>query len=43
MNSVSLHDGDTMGPDEVKVPKSPDEWAKLPPNTSKGDPTFYQV
>ena len=38
-----LHDGDTMNPDEVKVPKAPDDWVEPAPNTAKGEPTFDKV
>ena len=43
MNSVLLHTGHNMYPDEVKVPKSPDDWVDPATNTSKGDPTFEKV
>ena len=38
-----LHGGDTMDPDDVKVPKSQDEWIELPTNTAKGYPTFEKL
>ena len=43
MNSMLLHFGDTMDPDEVKAPKEPDDWVKPPPKTEKGEPTFDKV
>ena len=43
MNSGLLHVGDTMGPDEVNIPKSPDDSVDPDTNTEKGDPTFEKV
>ena len=43
MNSVLLHSGVTMDPDELKVPKAPDEWVYPAPNTLKGGSTFEKV
>ena len=43
MKSVLLHVGDTMEPDEVKVPKPLDYWVEPSPNTTKGVPTFNKV
>ena len=43
MNYVLLHAGDTIDPDEVKVPKSPDDWVQPTPNTEKVEPTFDKV
>ena len=43
MNSVFLHVGYTMHPDEVKVPKAPDDWVDPPKNTGKGEPNFDKV
>ena len=43
MNSVLLHVWDTMYPDEVKVPKTPDEYFEPDSNTSKGEPIFDKV
>ena len=36
MNSMLLHVGETMDPDEVKVPKPPNYWVEPAPNTAKG-------
>ena len=36
MNSTFIHAGDTMDPDEVKVPKPPYYWVDPSPNTEKG-------
>ena len=36
MKSVLIHVGETMDPDEVKVPKPLDDWVGPYPNTSKG-------
>ena len=33
INSVLLHDGDTMDPDEFRVPKPPYGWVDSDPNT----------
>ena len=43
VNSMLLHVGDTMDPDEVKIPKAPYDWVEPAPNTSKGDPNFEKV
>ena len=43
MKYVLLHVGDTMDPDEVKVPKPPDDWVGHDTNTAKGEPTLYKV
>ena len=43
MNSVLLHAGDTMDPDDVKVRKSPDYWVDPDTITEKGEPTFVKV
>ena len=43
MNSLLLHVGYNMYPDEVKPPKSPDDWVDSSPNTSKGGYTFEKV
>ena len=43
MKSVLLSYGDTIDPDEVKVPKAPYDWVDHPPNTEKEEPTFEQV
>ena len=43
MNSVLLHAGDTMDPDEIKFPKPPDDWVDPAPNTAKGGATFDKV
>ena len=43
MKSVLLRYGDTIDPDEVKVPKAPYDWVDPPPNTEKEEPTFEQV
>ena len=43
MNSMFLHVGDTMHPDEVKVPKAPDDWVEPPTNTGKGELNFDKV
>ena len=43
MNSVLLHAGDTMEPDEFKVPKPLDDWFDPAPNTAKGGATFDKV
>ena len=43
MNSVLPHFGDTMDPDEVKVPKPPDDWVNPSPNTANGGATFEKV
>ena len=40
MNFVLLHTGDTMDPDEVKVPKLVDGWVEPAPNTSKWGDNF---
>ena len=41
--SVSLCVGDTMDPDEYKVPKVLDDWVGSPPNIEKGEPDFDKV
>ena len=38
-----LHVGETMDPDEVKIPKAPYDWVEPAPNTSKGGANFYKV
>ena len=38
-----LRVGDTMDPDEVKVPKAPYVWVEPTPKTAKGEPTFDKV
>ena len=43
MNSVLLHGGDNMVPDEVKVPKAPDDWVYPPPNIENGEPNCDKV
>ena len=43
MNYVFLNLGYTMDPNEVKVPKLPDDWIEPSPNTAKGGPTFDKV
>ena len=43
MKSVLLHGGDTMYPDEVKVPKATDDWVDPDSNTAKGGATFNKV
>ena len=43
MKSALLRVGDTMKPDEVKVPKAPYVWVEPPPKTAKGEPTFDKV
>ena len=43
MNYLLLHFGDTMYPDEFKVPKAPDDWVDPPPNTENVEPTFDKV
>ena len=43
MNSTFIHAGDTMDPDEVKVPKPPYYWVDPSPNTEKGYPTIDKV
>ena len=43
MNYVLIISGDTIEPNEVKVPKSPDYWVDPPPNTSKGGANIDQV
>ena len=40
MKYVLLHIGETMEPDEVKVPKAPHELVDPSPNTENGEPTF---
>ena len=36
MNSVLIHVGNTIEPDEVNLPKSPDDQVEPAPNTAKG-------
>ena len=43
MKFVLLHVGETMDPDEVKVPKSPYDQVDPPPNTSKGGANFDKM
>ena len=43
MNSMLLHVGDTMDPDEVKIPKASYDWVYPAPNTSKGGANFDKV
>ena len=43
MKSVFLHVGDTMEPDEFKVPKPPHDWVEPAPNIAKGESTFDKV
>ena len=43
MKYVLIRVGDTIDPNEVKVPKSPDDLVDPTPNTSKGLPNFYKV
>ena len=43
MDSVLLHSGDTMDPDEVKAPKPPDHWVDPAPKKAKGDPNLDKV
>ena len=43
MKSVFLHVGDTMEPDEFKVPKPPYDWVEPAPNIAKGESTFDKV
>ena len=43
MKSVLIHVGYTMNPDEVKVPKPPDDWVGPASNTAKGGATFNKV
>ena len=38
-----LHVGYIMDPNEVKVPKPPDDWVDPDPNTEKGGPNFDKV
>ena len=43
LNSVLLHVGCNMDPDEVKVPKPSDEWFDPNLSTSKLGDTFKKV
>ena len=43
VNSGLLQVGDTMDPDEVKVPKARDDWVDSDTNIAKGEPNFEKV
>ena len=43
MNSVLLHAGETIYPDEFKVPKVPYNWVEPSTNTEKRWPTFDKM
>ena len=43
MNSGFLHVGENMDPDEVKVPKPPNDCIDPDTNTAKGDPEFNKL
>ena len=43
MNSMLINVGETMEPEEVKVPKAPYDWVDPAPKTAKGEPTFNEV
>ena len=43
MNSLLLHVGDTMDPDEVNLSKSPDDWVEHSPNTAEVKPPFEKL
>ena len=43
MNYIMLHVGNTMDPDEFKIPKEPYDWVDPDTYTSKGEPNFDKV
>ena len=43
MNSMLLNVGYTMYPDEVTVPKPPNDWVDPSPNITKGGPIINKV
>ena len=43
VNSMLLHVGDTMDPDELKLPKTSDGWVNPDTKTVKGEPAFDKL
>ena len=42
MGYLLLHVSNTVEPNEFKVAKAQYDWVNPPPNTEKGEPTFYK-